>query len=170
MSKPRVAILHYSAPPIIGGVESTIGAHAKLFAAHDYPIRIMAGRGASDDSRVEFVRIPEMDSRAPAVEAVNRELDAGRVTPAFSALADRLTRALEDVLADVDVCIAHNAATLHKNLALTTALEQLARRRRVRHRHWRQAVGCVALLRVLCRERQQDYALRWRYPLQGADC
>ncbi len=45
MNMPRVAILHYAAPPGIGGVESTMGAHARLLADHGYPVKIIAGRG-----------------------------------------------------------------------------------------------------------------------------
>lgn len=126
MKKPRVAILHYSAPPIIGGVEATIGAHVRLLISHGYEVKIIAGRGEEQDPRVTFVGLPEIDSRHPRVEAVNRELNAGLVSTEFNALSESIELALADALADADVCLAHNVVTLHKNLALTAALYRLA--------------------------------------------
>lgn len=113
-----------------------MAAHARLFAGHGYPVRLIAGRGASADPRIEFRHVPQIDSRAPAVEEVNRELGAGRVTSAFHALVEELAAALEAALIGIGICIAHNVVTLHKNLALTTALHRLARARRVRVIAW----------------------------------
>jgi glycosyltransferase involved in cell wall biosynthesis len=57
---------------------------------------------------------------------IKAELDAGRVPPAFHALASRLAATLGDALAGVDILIAHNVCSLNKNLALTAALKQLS--------------------------------------------
>ncbi|MBM3130259.1 MAG: glycosyltransferase family 4 protein [Chloroflexi bacterium] len=135
-AKPRLAILHYAAPPTIGGVESTIAAHARLFADHGYAVKILAGRGEPFDARVPLETIPLFDSRAPTVEQVNRELARGAVTDAFTALTATIRDALDRALTDVDVCIAHNIATLHKNLALTAALSARARAGRPRVLAW----------------------------------
>lgn len=136
MKKPRVAILHYSAPPIIGGVEATIGAHARLLVSHGFDVKIIVGRGEGQDSRVKWVCLPEIDSRHPRVEAVNRELNAGLVSTEFNALSESIELALASALADADVCLAHNVVTLHKNLALTAALHRLAQQSRVRLVAW----------------------------------
>lgn len=85
---------------------------------------------------MEFRDILELDSRAPSVEQVNRELAAGQVTSAFHALAHELTMALEAALTGVEIGIAHNVVTLHKNLALTAALHRLTRAGRVRFIAW----------------------------------
>jgi glycosyltransferase involved in cell wall biosynthesis len=121
----RVAILHYAAPPIVGGVESTIYHHARLLAETGYAVTVIAGRGAPFDERVTVEAIPELDSRHPDVLAVKAQLDAGRVTGDFYRLAEVIQRALRRALAGNDVCIAHNAFTLHKNLPLTAALHRL---------------------------------------------
>lgn len=135
-TKPRLAILHYAAPPTIGGVESTIAAHARLFADHGYAVKILAGRGEPFDARVPLEVVPLFDSRNASVERVNRELVRGIVSDAFTALTATIRDVLARVLADVDVCIAHNIATLHKNPALTTALHALARTGRPRVIAW----------------------------------
>src|SRR5687768_14031437 len=75
-----VIALHYTAAPIIGGVEGILTEHVRLLAAHGHPTGIIAGRGAPD------VLLPEIDSRHPQVLAVQAELDAGRVPPAFDTL------------------------------------------------------------------------------------
>jgi len=132
----RTAILHYSIPPVIGGVESTIAAHARLFAARHDAVQVIAGRGETFDSRIPFHCVPEMDSRHPRVENVQRELNAGIVSAAFHALTQELTDILARLLQDTDICLAHNVATLHKNLALTAALHHLAETRRARLLAW----------------------------------
>ena len=48
------------------------------------------------------------------------------MTGAFHALVADLRRELAAALEGCDVCLAHNVATLHKNLALTAALHDLA--------------------------------------------
>ena len=121
-----VAILHYAAPPIVGGVESTIYHHARLLAGAGYAVRVIAGRGEPFHSQVTFHHIPEVDSRHPEVLAVGEALAEGQVPPAFTSLRDRLTDRLCPLLAETDACIVHNAITLHKNLPLTAALRRLA--------------------------------------------
>ncbi len=111
-------------PPVIGGVEVTIAAHARLLRAHGYPVTWIAGRG--DAATI----IPEMDSRHPRVERVQQELNRGEVSAEFHTLTADIARALARALGDVKLVIAHNIVTLHKNLALTAALHQLTATRR----------------------------------------
>lgn len=115
----QITLLHYAVPPIIGGVEVTIGAHARLLRAHGYSVQLIAGRGDA------AVIIPEIDSRHPRVQAVQRELNRGNVPAEFDALVRDIQSALEHELRGSAVLIAHNVVTLHKNLALTVALHQL---------------------------------------------
>ena len=118
----RIAILHFAGPPTVGGVEWTMLRHARLMADAGYAVRVIAGTGSPFDDRIEVVVVPELGSRHPNVLAVKRELDAGNVTPRFHALGDCIEARLREWLRDVDVLIAHNVLTLHKNLALTAAL------------------------------------------------
>jgi len=122
----KVALLHYSAPPIVGGVESVLGQHARLMADAGHQVRIVAGRGEQTDPRIPFIHLPLADSRHPDVLAVKAELDVGRVPPKFTELVAALTANLNEALDDVDVLIAHNVCSLNKNLALTAAVCILA--------------------------------------------
>ncbi len=134
--KPGIAILHYAGPPLVGGVEWTIEMHARLLADRGYPVRVIAGRVGEFDQRVRIVSIPEVDSRHERVMAVGKHLAAGKVPPEFDELAARILSRLQEALEGVDVCIVHNATTLHKNLPLTAALHRLASQGRVRLIAW----------------------------------
>ncbi len=129
----KVALLHYSAPPIVGGVESVLGQHARLMADAGHQIRIVAGRGEQTDSRIPFIHLPMADSRHPDVLAVKAELDAGHVPPKFADLVDALTANLNQALEDVEILIAHNVCSLNKNLALTAAIWNLSKHQKHLH-------------------------------------
>lgn len=101
--------------------------HARLMADAGYAVSVIAGAGKTIDERVETVIAPELGSRHPEVLAVKKELDRGQVTARFHALRDRIAARLRELLAGVDVMIAHNVFTLHKNLAFTAALSRLIR-------------------------------------------
>jgi glycosyltransferase involved in cell wall biosynthesis len=134
--KPSIAILHYSAPPIIGGVEYTIAVHARLLSDHGYPVTIIAGRGEQFDPRVPVQIIPAVDSKDSLVLEVNQALASGNVTGEFHSLVASISSALEDALTGIDICIVHNVLTLHKNLALTGALHEIAGSRAKRLIAW----------------------------------
>lgn len=121
-----VALLHYSAPPIVGGVESVLGVQARLMADAGHQVRIVAARGEQTDPRIPFVHVPLADSRHPDILKLKTDLDLGRVPPAFGELVTSLTTQLNEVLNGVDVLIAHNVCSLNKNLALTAAIRNLA--------------------------------------------
>ena len=126
-----VALLHYSAPPIVGGVESVLGHHARLLADAGHQVRIVAGRGEQTDPRVPFIHVPMADSRHPEILAVKAELDSGHLPSRFSKLVDALTANLKEWLDDTDVLIAHNVCSLNKNLVLTAAVQNLSHNLRV---------------------------------------
>ncbi len=121
----NVALLHYSAPPIVGGVESVLGHHARLMANAGHQVRILAGRGEQTDARIPFVHLPMADSRHPKVLSLKAELDQGRIPAEFEEAVDSLTAHLKEALEGVDVLIAHNVCSLSKNLALTAAVRNL---------------------------------------------
>ena len=121
----NIAILHYSVPPVVGGVESVIAHHARLMAANRHSVRLVAGRGDALGEYIRLVEMPLADSQHPRVLAVKEQLDEGVVTAEFDSLRDDLISQLQALLSDVDILIAHNVCSLNKNLALTAALQKL---------------------------------------------
>ena len=122
----KIVLLHYSAPPVVGGVESVIGHHARLMSEAGHDVQIAAGRGKQTDERVGFVQIPMADSRHPVVNSVKAELDNGIVPNEFHDLVERLTDELGNVVNGADCLIAHNVCSLNKNLILTAALKKIS--------------------------------------------
>jgi glycosyltransferase involved in cell wall biosynthesis len=127
MNETSTAILHYSASPVIGGVEAVIDAHVHLLTEAGYSVAVIAGQGeaASFPESVDFVLIPELDSQHPDVLEMNPSLEAGTVPAGFEDLAGRITAALKPVLSEFKNLIVHNIFTKHFNLPLTVALYRL---------------------------------------------
>jgi mannosylglucosylglycerate synthase len=120
----KIALLHYSSPPIVGGVESVLAHHARLMANTGHEVTILAGRGEKFDERIKVRILPRLDSRHPDVMEVKDFLDAGKHSPAFEMLREQIRKELLEALKDCDVLIAHNVASLHKNLPLTAVLQE----------------------------------------------
>jgi glycosyltransferase involved in cell wall biosynthesis len=125
MPTEKVSIIHYAGPPIIGGVESTIFHHIRMLNELGYPIQLLAGRGAKFLDNVPFIKLELLDSRHPEIMEVGKELSEGRVSDHFKLLKQELIKELSSVLAESQVNIVHNAVTLHKNMPLTAALNEL---------------------------------------------
>lgn len=128
--KPNIAILHYSCPPIIGGVEFVIQAHARLFADAGYNTKLIVGKGGKIHPKVRTVIVPEIASDGGPVGRVVKALSGGKVTPSFESAVDRTGKKLSAALRGVDVCMMHNVLTMHFNLVLTASLADIMQRRR----------------------------------------
>lgn len=122
----NVVLLHYASPPVVGGVETVLARQAELLVRAGHHVQVLTGRGAAWDARIPVVVLPEADSRHPQVLSLKQELDRGIVPPEFAGLTDALYAELRRRLAQADWLIAHNVASLHKNLALTAALRRFA--------------------------------------------
>jgi glycosyltransferase involved in cell wall biosynthesis len=118
----RVALIHYTAAPVTGGVESILAVHARLLGEAGHDVRVVAGRGDAE-------LVPEIDSRHPEVERIARRLAEGDA-PAdeLDSLRSRLAASLGPLLADREVVIAHNVMTMPFNLPLAAALAGSGRR------------------------------------------
>ncbi len=124
----NVSILHYAAPPIVGGVESTIYHHSRLLSQAGYSVSIIAGRGESFSNQIPFIHVPEVDSRHSQVIEIGNDLAKGKVSKDFDVLRDHLYQILLSKLQNSNILIVHNVITLHKNLALTAALHLISKR------------------------------------------
>jgi len=127
MSKPSTAILHYAAPPVIGGVEGVIQAHCQTFRRFDFSVAVIAGRGDASAlaEDTEFFLIPEMDTQYPLVLEINSALEQGQVPNNFRTFKQKLKSLLAPILKRYDNLIVHNIFTKHFNIPLTAALFEL---------------------------------------------
>lgn len=130
----KVAFLHYSAPPVIGGVENVILAHIRLFLDAGCSVTVLAGMGEREalPPGTEFIGIPELHSQHPQILELSQELEQGRVPSPFDNLATQLGETLAPLLQPMDLVLVHNVFTKHFNLPLTAALFHLLDRGQIR--------------------------------------
>lgn len=126
-SAPRVLLIHYTSPSVLGGVEQVMGAHASALLAAGARVTVAAGRGRAMPRGVRLVRIPEISSTHPAVLRDLRALARGDVTAEHARLVAHLVRALAPLVRAADRVVVHNVMTMHKSLALAEAIAGLAR-------------------------------------------
>lgn len=122
----KVALLHYSAPPTVGGVERVLSQQAGLMAAAGHQVRVIAGVGSTFDRQIHFIPLPLASSVHTTILDVKIQLDQGVVPPGFASLVDQIVTRLRDALDSADMLIAHNVCSLHKNLALTAAIREIS--------------------------------------------
>ena len=94
----KIALVHYTAAPVIGGVERVMEEHARLFVANGHEVTIVCGSGGDERA----VRLPADPS------------------------AEAQVLALRPVLAGQDVVIVHNVMTMPFHIGLTEALGRMA--------------------------------------------
>ncbi|MBW1689241.1 MAG: glycosyltransferase [Deltaproteobacteria bacterium] len=112
-----IALLHYSCPPIVGGVEEIIRQHASLFTRYKHMVKLFAGDGElfTDEYDIEINAL--LGSRNPKILGIHKGLPQS--SHELESLSDDLYRYLRQALRSFDVLIAHNVLTMHYNLPLT---------------------------------------------------
>jgi glycosyltransferase involved in cell wall biosynthesis len=135
MRVPRTAILHYTAPPVVGGVEGVISAHAQTFVDAGYPVAVVAGHGEPEalPEGADLVLVPVINSQHPEIARMSAQLEVGNMPPGFEAMTERLVSTLSPILSRFDNLIVHNVFTKHFNLPLTVALHNLLDRETAPH-------------------------------------
>ncbi len=128
--KPHTAIVHYSAPPVVGGVEAVIRAQAEELIGGGYPVMVVSGEGdpGALPEGVELIRIPELGSQNEMVLSISAALEAGRIPEEFESFTEHILALLEAALEGADSVIVHNVFTKHFNLPLTAALARFIER------------------------------------------
>ena len=87
-----------------------------------HQVRILAGRGETWDARIPVDILPRIDLRYPINLKIKGSLDKGVIPDQFNQLVDQIQNEIQRASAGMDWLIAHNVASLAKNLALTAAL------------------------------------------------
>ncbi len=124
----KITLLHYSAPPVVGGVESVLEHHTHLMANDGHQVQVIAGRGEQFDPHIPFMHLPLIDSRHPQVLSIKQELDKGMLPADFAELTSKIEEQLAKLVSDTDMLMAHNVCSLNKNLALTAALFNISKK------------------------------------------
>lgn len=135
VSPPRIALLHYTAPPVVGGVEAVIAEHARLFINAGYPTTLVVGRAGTSGfpESVTVKVIPEIDSEHSANLAVAEALERGEMPSAFEKLQHQIEELLAETLVDIDIVFAHNVMTQHFNMPLLSSLHRQLDQGKMQH-------------------------------------
>jgi len=122
----KIAMVHYTSWPVIGGVESIIRQHALLMSRHGHEVAIWCGQGNAFHPQIETLVVRELHSQEPLVRASQEEAYNGRPGRAYFRLLETLGKHLGPIFAEFDRIVVHNMFTMPFNLAGTQALSALA--------------------------------------------
>jgi mannosylglucosylglycerate synthase len=122
----KIAIVHYTSWPVIGGVESVIRQHSQLMSQHGHEVVIMCGEGGAFDNQIQTLVVRELNSQEPLVRASQEEAYHGRPGQAYFRLLQTLQKQLGSIYEKFDRIVVHNMFTMPFNLAGTQALSGLA--------------------------------------------
>ena len=130
----KIAILHYSCPPVVGGVEEVVRQQAQLFHRYGHSVKIIAGTGGQFSEDISFEFNPLLSSRN---EEILEALEGGEgASKKIEEIAHTIFGYLKGTLSGYDVLIAHNVLSMHFNLPLTLALHMLAAERDINVVSW----------------------------------
>jgi len=120
-----IGILHYSCPPVIGGVEEVLSQQASILQRQHQSVSIMAGMGDIYSDSFPIRIEPLLGSKNASILKAQKQYrdDDHRY---FKQLTTRIFNILKDWSHDLDVILAHNVLHMPFNLPFTLALHRLA--------------------------------------------
>jgi glycosyltransferase involved in cell wall biosynthesis len=127
----KIALLHYSFWPEIGGVEQVMRDQANLLTRAGHEVCVLSGLACDPVEGYLVEIVPELAPDFPLNQQVTAVLERGQADQNFTRYRTMLVAALESALAGIDVTLVHNAFTLHHNLTLTRALHDIAPKHRL---------------------------------------
>ncbi|MBW1659808.1 MAG: glycosyltransferase family 4 protein [Deltaproteobacteria bacterium] len=128
-------MLHYSCPPLVGGVEEILRHHAQVLHRFGHRICILAGMGEAFNEAFEITIHPLIASQNERVKMAHEACLEGRYGP-LKEIEDEIYEIVRDWAVNLDVLIAHNVLHMPFNLPLTLALRRLAFREEVKMVSW----------------------------------
>jgi len=121
----RIGLLHYSCPPVVGGVEEVLSQQGFVFHCLGHMVSVLAGMGNiyTEDFSVRIV--PMLSSKNHSILKAHDECKKGDEA-SLKRLTNRVYRVLQNWSRELDVIVAHNVLHMPFNLPLTLALRRLA--------------------------------------------
>jgi glycosyltransferase involved in cell wall biosynthesis len=127
----KIALLHYTFWPDIGGVEQVMRDQAAMLQREGHEVKVISGTGSDSGDFYEVQVLPELAPDFPLNAQVRAVLERGQADQNFNRYRAVLIEVLQKALADVDLTLVHNVFTMHHNLVLTRALHDLATKHRL---------------------------------------
>ncbi len=121
--KPKIAFLHYSYPPIVGGVENLVHTHAQLFSSHGYRVHVYASLGENSNPNITLKLLPELTSLKKINNPLSVRISNETQFPKeFYEISEKIYKFLVAEANNFDILIAHNIFSLNLNAAIAYAL------------------------------------------------
>jgi glycosyltransferase involved in cell wall biosynthesis len=127
----KIALLHYSTWPKMGGVENVVRDQANMLVNAGHEVKVLTGAGLDTGEGYKFVPVPQLAPDFELNKSVRAVLDRGQSDQNFNKYRSVLVETLGTALAGMDVTFVHNIFTMHYNLACTQALHDLAPRHKM---------------------------------------
>ncbi len=119
----KIALIHFSYPPNIGGVEVFIKEQAEILSGLDYEITILTGSGKATPN-IKLVKIPELQSIYNTNKNLYEEImTQGTRSNGFMKLAKIIEEKITKELMSQDVIIVHNMLSLTHNIPFIYAFK-----------------------------------------------
>jgi glycosyltransferase involved in cell wall biosynthesis len=115
-----ISILHYSALPVIGGVELTVDIHAKLLKEKGFKVNIIAGDGKPD----KFIQ----ELKSSYYNEMFKKILKGKTPEDFEIEVQKVKKKILKALKGTHILIVHNLFTMHFNLVATAALLEVSKK------------------------------------------
>ena len=122
----KIALLHYSTWPEIGGVENVVRDQAAMLRRAGHEVTVIAGQGLDLGEGYDYLFLPELSPDFELNKSISAVLTRGQSDQNFSQYRGVLVDVLKNILPEFDVTFVHNIFTNHVNLPLTRALYDLA--------------------------------------------
>lgn len=117
----QVVIVHYSVPPVVGGVEFVIEPMAELFAKNGWYVSVLAGKGKLNSKNIKTTLIPELYGENSSVKNTQSMLTVGSLPDNYESSVKNLEKKIETQIGNINTVIIHNMMTMPFNLLATEA-------------------------------------------------
>ncbi|RKY43670.1 MAG: hypothetical protein DRP92_00825 [Candidatus Neomarinimicrobiota bacterium] len=118
----QVVIMHYTLPPVVGGVETILGPFAEIFAENGYLVTMLTGEGKVENHNIKTCTIPELSPNHPAIRNIQRVLKMGSLPENYEHKLSIIQRKIEAEIGNIGEVVIHNMLTMPYNLIATEAL------------------------------------------------
>src|SRR6056297_2992281 len=118
----QVIIIHYTLPPVIGGVEKMLEPLAEQLAQNNFIVTFLAGKGNLNSKKIKTSLIPELDPEHTKIAGMQKQIDAGSIPEQFETKVDEIERKIETKIGYIKNVVIHNMMSMPHNLAATQAL------------------------------------------------
>ena len=121
----QIGLLHYSCPPVVGGVEEILSQQATILHRLGQNVSILAGMGEVYTQSFPVRLEPLLGSKNRSVLGAHEQCRTGDYKR-LKKLTNRIYRILREWSRELDVILAHNVLQMPFNLPLALALRRLA--------------------------------------------